>query len=106
MMTITVNGRSIEQFTKDVETKVNGFKNEFANEFTERVQVKTPVRSGTLKNGWQQTMTNAGYELHNYVEYATYVEFGTTKMQPTGMVATTALEAQDITELAVKRTMR
>lgn len=62
------------EFTKDIA-------NEIAMRLLRRIKQKTPVKEGTLRNGWaigQITQKGNSYtiEIINPVEYASYVEYG------------------------------
>ena len=62
------------EFTKDIA-------NEIAARLLRRIKQKTPVKEGTLRNGWaigQITQKGKSYtiEIINPIEYASYVEYG------------------------------
>lgn len=78
---------------KKLAENVNALKDGVANEFTKeianeiamrllrRIKQKTPVKEGTLRDGWaigQITQKGNSYtiEIINPVEYASYVEYG------------------------------
>ena len=44
---------------------------------------RTPVRTGRLRDGNQADVSNLNLNFHNDVEYAGYVNDGTSKMAPT-----------------------
>jgi hypothetical protein len=83
--------------------KLRKFKREWASEAVTRIQQRTPVRTGDLQGGWGVTMKTTGFEIYNTKDYAAYVEYGTPKMAPVGMVRTTLLEKDDITKVAKER---
>lgn len=76
---------------------------EFAKEFKTRVEDRTPVRTGTLKRGWNIEPTSTGVSIVNDVEYSSFVEYGTYKMEGRFMMTSTMLEADQILEIAVQR---
>ena len=93
----------IDRVFYDLGTRLRKFKQEFAIEFQKRIEDRTPVVSGALKNGWVTTQTQQGITLSNTQDYAGYVEYGTDKMAPRAMVATTLLEKDQIAQIAKKR---
>jgi hypothetical protein len=88
---------------KDYDDLLKKFREEFAKEFLARVKDRTPFVTGVLQEGWDKDITDSAVEIYNNVEYAPFVEYGTYKMAPVGMLRTTALEAQEIAELAKER---
>nr|DAL93839.1 MAG TPA: type I neck protein [Caudoviricetes sp.] len=69
-----LNDGVANEFTKDIA-------NEIAMRLLRRIKQKTPVKEGTLRNGWaigQITQKGNSYtiEIINPVEYASYVEYG------------------------------
>ena len=79
-----------------------GFASEVAAQFGDLIEeatfvmeretkVRTPVRTGNLRNGWHTDVTRNGGNVHgevsNPVEYAVYVEKGTFKMAGRHMLA-------------------
>lgn len=91
---------TIDKFSVELDTKLRRFKEEFGVELLERTRARTPVRSGALKGGWGFRNKATSIEIYNTQEYAAYVEFGTEKMAPRGMLRTSLLEADDITRVA------
>ena len=98
-----MNPGEIDKLFVDLGTNLRKFKEEWAMEATTRIQQRTPVRTGALQGGWGITMKTGGFEIYNTKEYAAYVEYGTPKMAPVGMVRTTLLEKDDITKVAKER---
>jgi len=94
---------TMEEVLAKYEKDLERFKVEFTNEFVARVKQKTPVDTGKLQNGWEGSIKHDAIEVTNSVEYASYVEFGTEKERPVGMLRTTELEAQQITDEAMKK---
>jgi len=74
----------------------------FKEEFLHRVAQRTPVRTGALKAGWEWDEQGDSLYFTNDVEYAIFVEQGTSKMAPRMMVGTTLLEVDDILKQVVK----
>lgn len=92
--------------------KIHQFEQEMMNEFMLRVQQKTPVSSGheadshpgALKAGWTVSNDSDGsWTLNNSQDYAVYIEAGTHKMSPRGMIATTMVELDQIVDNAKKK---
>jgi hypothetical protein len=81
----------------DLIEKVESLPARVAEEMQTRVMDRTPVRSGYLKSRWQIQYTTTGFILGNDATYAPYVEFGTPKMHPVGMLGTTVMELPQIT---------
>lgn len=90
----------------NLDTRLKRFKQEFGMEFTERVQQKTPVRSGHLQKMWGFTIKAKDIEVWNAAPYASFVENGTPEMEPHRMLARTVLEKDEITELAIQRSKK
>lgn len=68
-----------------------------ADEMLERIVRRTPVITGTLRDGWEVTsQSKSSFVISNDVEYAGYVEYGTEKMEPRAMVRTTLEEIDSI----------
>ncbi len=93
----------IDKLYVGLDTKLRKFKQEFASEFVQRVEERTPVDTGKLKAGWVTKQTQTGFEISNTQPYAGYVENGTDKMAPRLMIATTLVEKDQITEIAKER---
>ncbi len=93
----------IDKVFAGLNTKLRRFKSEFGMEFVERVEARTPVISGILQSGWGFTSKATDIEIWNLREYASYVEYGTPKMAPRGMLRATILECEDIAEVAAER---
>lgn len=92
----------------NIEVKVDGqlgnidvasFVNAFADEFVKRVETRTPVRSGALRDGYIKEVNELSFELGNQQEYLEYIEEGTSTIAPVGMIRTTMEEADNIAEL-------
>jgi HK97 gp10 family phage protein len=50
------------------------------------VKARTPVDTARLHEGWKATLEGGGIRWSNDTPYAAYVEFGTRKMAPRGML--------------------
>jgi hypothetical protein len=87
-------------------TRLRKFKQEFGMEFVERVKQRTPVVSGALQGGWGFQTKQSDIEIYNTKDYASFVEHGTDKMAPRGMLRTTMLEAEDIAKVAAERSKK
>lgn len=86
----------------DLKTGLRKFRDEFKVEALDRIQRRTPVRSGALQKGWGATNKQNGFEIWNTEDYAGYVEFGTPFQAPKAMVRTTLEEAEQIAEIAAR----
>lgn len=93
----------IDKVIIDLQTKLRKFPQLFLIEFLERVKRRTPVRTGKLQNGWGGTSKAGVIEVYNTQEYAEYVENGTPKMAPKGMLRATVLEVEQIAEVAAQQ---
>jgi hypothetical protein len=93
----------IEGVFAGLDTKLRKFKSQWGVEFMERVKARTPVDSGHLQASWGFTMLATDIEIYNVADYASYVEYGTPHMAPRGMMRTTMLEADQISEVAAEK---
>jgi hypothetical protein len=62
----------------------------------DRVKPRTPVDTGALQADWQYAVEGAILTVGNTMDYASFVELGTVKMRPVGMLQTTLLEVPQI----------
>lgn len=85
-----------------LDTRLRKFKQEFGIEFKRRVEARTPVDTGALQRGWGFTPTATDIEVYNVMPYASWVEYGTPKMAPRGMLRATVMESEAIAEVARK----
>lgn len=90
----------------DLNTRLRKFKNEWAMEFTERVQARTPVLSGEMQRSWGITQTATDLEIYNTAEHASFVEWGTVHMAPRAPLRTTLQEKDEIAEIAAQRSKK
>lgn len=93
----------IDNLFIDLSTRLVKFKKEFAMEFQQRVEHKTPVLTGALKKGWITKTTQTGFNISNIMPYASYVENGTPFMAPRAMIALTVVEIPQITKVVKER---
>lgn len=89
----------IQKHLKNVDEK---YEKAYKDEFLKRVVNRTPVDSGTLRNGWKIT----GSSIENDVPYAGYVEDGTESMAGAHMVKTTMSESAQISKIAMKKAQK
>jgi hypothetical protein len=69
-------------------------------EMLTRVKARTTVRSGALRDAWAMEITSTTLTIGNPLPYATFVEMGTPKMAPVGMLGSVVMEVpQLITKL-------
>ena len=76
----------------------------FVDLFIERVKQKTPVLTGTLRDGWEGKIFNGSYEFSNPANYTASVEYGTEKQSPVGMLSSTLQETEQIMDQALQGT--
>jgi len=98
-----MNPGEIDNVFIELDTKLRKFKEAHGVELMERVKQRTPVDTGHLQNSWGFQMKSTSYEVYNTKDYAAYVEYGTEKMAPRGMLRTTLLEVDQITEVAKRK---
>lgn len=93
------------------------FAREFADDFVDRVKLRTPnpplspnpgsaansPSTGKLRRGWKSKVSSKEVTIYNDVEYAQYVEDGTEKMNGTHMLKTTANETGEISKRAYNK---
>lgn len=90
----------LNRINAELKKKIDLFTLEFAKEFVMRVKQKTPVITGKLRDGWLSEVKKDVIEVSNTVDYAPFVEFGTHKMSPRGMLRSTVEEADQVAEVA------
>lgn len=89
---------------KNYSSLLEEFKVGFAQEFYTRVVDRTPIgETGNLQANWSIDLSPDTIEITNDTPYAVYVEYGTYKMAPRGMMRTTALESEDIAKIVKER---
>lgn len=62
----------------------------------DRVVRRTPVASGTARDGWTAQSTHSEFIIENAVPYIGVLEEGSSSQAPTGMVRVSLEEAPDI----------
>jgi len=72
---------------------------EFLKESLKRIKARTPVQSGTARDGW---FIKSG-SIFNRVDYVKFLELGTWKMRPIAMVKRTAAEADQILKQVIRK---
>lgn len=90
----------------EVYEEIDGFLESFMEEFTKRVKRRTPVRTGELRVSFDYTVEDNFIEFGSDLDYASFVEWGTPKMAPQGMVSVTCEEAEQIAEMAARKPKR
>lgn len=96
----------IDKVFFDLKTRLRKFPNEFGQEFLSRVRERTPVLTGKLQRDWGYQVKAGVVEVYNIADYASFVEWGTEKMAPRGMLRTTALEVDEISAIALERSKK
>lgn len=94
---------SIKDTFMGMKTGLRKFRHEFGAEFLERVKARTPVVSGRLQAGWDYKLQSYDVVIYNKVHYAGFVEYGTPKMEPRGMLRVTIMEVEQIAEVAAEK---
>ena len=95
--------KNIAQATAEIKSKLEKVAPLFADIFVERVSNRTPRLSGTLADAWKAQQSGNTINIINDTPYAAYVEYGTYKMEPRGMMRATMLERQEILDEAAKK---
>jgi hypothetical protein len=62
--------------TRKIEADVNKAVTVVSNDLFGHIQMRTPVDTGRLRQGWQIEKTKDGYRIFNALPYAEVVEFG------------------------------
>lgn len=93
----------IDKVFAGLDTRLRRFKEAFAIEFLDRVKRRTPVRTGKLQRSWGATQRATDVEIYNVADYASYVEYGTERMEPRGMLRATLMEVDQIAEVAAQK---
>lgn len=89
-------GLEIKGFA-EVADSIGKYKDALQNEVTEALitigqsafsdmESNTPVRTGFLKSRWNMRQSQTGFEITNDCEYASFVEFGTSRMEPRNFI--------------------
>lgn len=94
---------TLDQLVVRLKTNLRRYKEEFGVELLERTRARTPVLSGALRGGWGFVQKKESIEIYNTKDYAGYVEFGTSRMAPRAMLRTSLSEAQEISDIALKK---
>lgn len=89
MQTVNLPWSEVASFVED---DLLEFIDEIEQAVFDEIVDRTPVLSGTLRDGWQ----HGNNEIWNDVPYAGYVEDGTSKQLPAAMVATTLHDIDNI----------
>ncbi|MGH6646215.1 HK97 gp10 family phage protein [Aquabacterium sp.] len=98
-----MDGKQIIDYLNSLVVDLDKLPQAFGDEFLKAVKQKTPVESGTLQQGWNLDVEGPVIEVSNEVPYAHFVEDGTEKMAPVGMLKATILEAPQILDRAWKK---
>ena len=97
------NKKTTANILKKLKNVDDMFADEFGKEYLKRVKEKTPVRSGTLRDGWEVKTPNNDVVVENNVPYADYVENGTEHMAGAFMAKVTASETGEIIKVVERR---
>jgi hypothetical protein len=77
-------------------TKLQGLPQWLGQTVVDRVKQKTLVRTGALRDAWAFEVDGSLLTVGNTMPYAIFVELGTPKMAPQGMLSTTILEVPQL----------
>jgi hypothetical protein len=86
MISISVIGKSLRPQLKRLEEKQARL---LANDIFRGVKDHTPVDTGRAKRGWRLLRRRFGFIINNYVPYIRFLEQGSSKQAPRGMVKPT-----------------
>lgn len=76
--------------------------NEVRNEVYDRIVRRTPVDTGTARDGWVLAQEGSVATINNDVPYIDELEEGSSKQAPNGMVRITLEEVPDILDTVLK----
>lgn len=93
--------QNVEAIFDQYAATLDAFKEKFTEEFLTRVQMRTPVRTGVLRDGWQGDISGDLITISNEVPYAEYIEYGTPHIAPFAMLGQTIAEVDIIAEIAL-----
>jgi hypothetical protein len=77
---------------------IQGLVEHVGKEIQSRVSNRTPVRTGTARDGWDLTVSPATVRINNSVPYIGILENGTSTHKANNMVRTTMEEVPSIIE--------
>lgn len=86
-----------------LDTKLVKYKREVGSIITQRVEQRTPKKTGALSRGWGFEMKANDITIYNTKDYASFVEYGTPRMPPVGMLRATLNEIEDISAEAARK---
>jgi hypothetical protein len=84
-------------FSQQLQNQLNEIQSLFLENMLESIKNKTPVRTGAAQAGWE-IVNN---KIVNPVPYVKYLEFGTERMRPVAMMASTVAQSQDLLNRAI-----
>lgn len=90
--------KGLEQLDQ-LKEKLDSLPQRLGQAIVDRVRPRTPVRTGALQADWQYEVDGRMLTVGNTMPYATFVELGTSRMRPVGMLQTTLME---VPQLVVK----
>lgn len=79
-----------------LQDKLRALPNYLGQQVVARVKPRTPVDTGALQADWQYVVEGSTLTVGNTMDYASFVELGTVRMRPVGMLQTTLLEVPAI----------
>ena len=100
-MEFSLNSKGdISKYIQNLNGRVKEVKKEFLKEVHKNLQIYTPVRTGTLLNGMKLDEVN--FTITNDVDYAAYVEFGTSRFAGRYMMTKSYNDALNKLSIIVK----
>jgi hypothetical protein len=92
---MTVGWKGLDQIDA-LKAKLQALPDYLGQAVVDRVKPRTPVDTGALQADWQYVVEGPTLTVGNTMGYASFVELGTVKMRPVGMLQTTLLEVPQI----------
>lgn len=90
-----------QSMTQKVAEYIQNIEDMFLNDLLETIKARTPVDTGTARDGWYRD----GMNIANDVPYIEFLEVGTVYNRPIGMIASTMADQQRIFDLSVSKVL-
>jgi hypothetical protein len=93
MADISIDASDLQRTVADIIEEAIKTESEGSARFVlEGVKAKTPVDTGRARDGWKMEIDGEEYRVFNEVPYIGFLEAGSSKQAPQGMVALTLSE--------------
>lgn len=93
-----------EETSDEEEERIRNILQDFTTEFMNRLIRRTPIDTGRARNGWKHGKIDFTYiEVYNEVPYVVYLEEGSSKQAPNGMLRITMEEIPQILQEAIDK---